>query len=130
VLASITGTSTSEVAEMTPEELCARSIGSFFATAHRVANDRALLLNYAQLSLTEIANVLEFFGVKPAAAEMNNIARQTQKYSKAASGERAFVADTEAKQLAATDLVREMAERWAADSYQLLEQKRLGNQSS
>ncbi len=133
VLASITGTSPDEVAAMAPEELCARSVGSFFATAfaaHRVANNRALLLNYNQLTLTEIARVLKFFGVSPATAEMENIARQTQKYSKAASGERAFVADTEAKQLAATDLVREMARRWAADSYQLLEQERLGNQPS
>jgi hypothetical protein len=133
VLASITGTSPDDVANMTPEELCARSIGSFFATAsgaHRVANDRALLLNYSQLNPGEIASVLEFFGVKPAAAEMDNIARQTRKYSKAASGERAFIADAEAKQLAATDLVREMAARWANSSYQLLEQDRLGNQSS
>jgi hypothetical protein len=139
VLASIAGTTPDAVAAMTPEELCARSIGSFFATAHdahRVANDRALLLNYnqllnyTQLNLTEIANVLEFFGVRPAAAEMDNIARQTQKYSKSASGERAFVADTEAKQLAASTLVREMAERWANSSYQLLEQRRLGNQAS
>lgn len=133
VLASITGTSPDDVANMTPEELSARSIGSFFATAsgaHRVANDRALLLNYNQLNPGEIANVLEFFGVKPAATEMDDIARQTQKYSKAASDERAFIADAEAKQLVATDLVREMAARWANSSYQLLEQNRLGNQSS
>lgn len=130
VLASITGAPPDEVAAMSSEELCARAIGSFFSTAHRVANDRALLLNYSQLSLTEIANVLEFFGVKPAAAEMETIARQTQKYSKAASGERAFIADAEAKQLAATDLVREMADRWANSSYQLIEQNRQGNQSS
>jgi hypothetical protein len=133
VLASITNTAPDEVAQMTPEELCARSIGSFFATAynaHRVANDRALLLNYNQLNLTEIANVLKFFGVSPAAAEMDNIARQTQKYSKAASGERAFVADTETKQRAATALVRDMAAAWANDSYQLLEQERQGNHSS
>lgn len=130
VLASITGTAPDDIAGMTKEELCARSIGSFFSVAHRVANDRALLLNYNQLNLAEIANVLEFFGVKPAATEMNNIARQTQKYSKVASGERAFVADAEAKQLAATELVREMAAAWANSSYQLLEQNRLGNQSS
>jgi hypothetical protein len=130
VLASITATSPNEIAAMSPEELCARSVGAFFTTAlraHRVANDRALLLNYNQLTLTEIAKVLKFFGVEPAAAEIETIARQTQKYSKAASGERAFVADTSAKQQAATDLVREMARAWAAESYQLLEQKRLGN---
>lgn len=133
VLASIIGTSPADVAGMTREELCARAVSSFFRaalSAHRVANDRALLLNYNQLTLAEIANVLEFFGVKPAAAEMNNIARQTEKYSKAASGERGFVADAEAKQLAATDHVREMAAAWANSSYQLLEQNRLGNQGT
>lgn len=139
VLGSITGTSTEDVAQMSPEELCARSIGSFFKTAHaahRVANDRALLLNYnqllnyTQLDLTEIANVLEFFGTRPAAAEMHNIGRQSQKYSKSASGERAFVADADAKQLTASTLVRDMAARWANNSYQLLEQRRLENQAS
>jgi hypothetical protein len=130
VLASITGTLPADVAAMTLEELCARSLGAFFSIAHRVANDRALLLNYNQISLTEIANVLQFFGVKPAAAEMEIIAHKTQKYSKAASGERVFVADSETKQLAATDLVREMAQRWAVNSYQLLEQERLGNEQA
>jgi hypothetical protein len=128
VLASIIGTTASEVAAMTLEERCARSIGSFFATAtgaHRVANKRALLLNYNQLSLTEIARVLNFFGVQPAAAEMETIARQTQKYSKSASGERAFVADVQAKQLAATELIRRLAQTWATSSYQLLEHTRL-----
>lgn len=127
VLASITDCSSASVSKMSPEELSARSIGSFYRTAHRVANDRTLLLNYNQLSLAEISNVLKFFGVRPAAAEMQIIARQSKTYSKAVSGERRFVADSGAKQSAATDLVREMAQRWAAEPYQLLEQKRLGN---
>lgn len=126
VLASITGTSTREVAAMSLEELCARSIGAFYSTAYRVANDRAMLLNYNQLTLAEIANVLRFFGVEPAPAEVERMSRQTRKYSKAASGERAFVADTGAKQQAANAFVREMAQAWAADSYYALERKRLG----
>jgi len=128
VLASITGAATGEVASMSVEELCARSIAGFYATAHRVANDRALLLNYNQLSPARISNVLEFFGVKLAAAEMENIARQSQTYSKSRFGDRTFSADSAAKQHAASDLVREMAARWANKPYQLLEQKRLGNQ--
>jgi hypothetical protein len=129
VLASITGSSTDEVAKMKIEELCARSIAGFFATAHRVANDRALLLNYNQLSPAKLSNVLEFFGVKPVGAEMENIARQSQTYSKSPSGKRVFTADTDAKQRAASELVREMAAAWANKPYQLLEQKRLGNQA-
>ncbi|HJT65588.1 MAG TPA: hypothetical protein VJ749_03995 [Pyrinomonadaceae bacterium] len=128
VLASITGTSTEAVAAMSLEELCARSLGSFYAIANRVANDRALLLNYTQLSQAEITNALNFFGVKPAAAELETIARQSRTYSKSISGDRAFVADTEAKQRVASKLVREAAERWACEPYQLLEQKRLETQ--
>jgi hypothetical protein len=128
VLAAIIGSSPEAVAQMDAAELCARSIASFFATAHRVANDRALLLNYNQLSTAEIANVLNFFGIEPAAAEMETIARQSHVYSKAATGARAFVADAETKQQLATDTIREMAERWANKPYQLLEHKRLGNQ--
>jgi len=127
VLASITGNSTGAVAQMTPEELCARTIGSFYSTANRVANDRALLLNYNQLSATEISNVMRFFGVRPAATEMETIARQSQTYSKSVSDKRTFVSDVDAKRRAASSLVHEMAERWANEPYQLLEKKRLGN---
>ena len=129
VLASIIDSTPAEVAQMSAEELCARTIGSFFSTAHRVANDRALLLNYNQLSTAEISNVLNFFGIEPAAAEMETIARQSRIYSKAASGARAFVADAETKQQLATRHIREAAERWANRPYQLLEQKRLGNKN-
>lgn len=125
VLASITGTSPAAVSEMTPEELCARSIGSFYLTAHRVANDQSMLLNYNQLSKAVTGDVLKFFGVNPTAAELEAIARQSETYSKAVSRERVFLADAKAKQQAASDLVREMAERWAGKAYQMLETKRL-----
>ena len=128
ILASITGTTTEAVAAMSTAELCARALGSFYATANRVANDRALLLNYHQLSLAEITNVLNFFGVEPAADELETIARQSQTYSKSISGDRAFVADADAKQRAAGALVHDVAERWANEPYQLLEQTRLGKQ--
>jgi hypothetical protein len=127
VLAAIVETAPAEVAEMTKEELCARSIAAFYTTAHRVANDRTLLLNYKQLSTAEISNVLTFFGVQPANTEMETIARQSQNYSKATAA-RAFVADTDAKQQLATGFIREVAARWANKPYQLLEHKRLGNQ--
>ncbi len=125
VLASITGASPTEVAEMQLEELCARTIGSFYSLAHCLANDQALLLNYNQLSLPVIFRVLEFFKVSPSAEEMDAIARGSRMYSKEVSGTRTFVADADAKQQLASDLVREMAERWAIQPYRLLEKKRL-----
>lgn len=125
VLASITGASPAEVAEMSLEELCARTIGSLFSTAHRLANGDELLLNYKQLSVPVISSVLRFFKVNPSATELETIEHGTQIYSKEAGARRAFVADTEAKQKFASEAVREAAAKWADGPYQRLEQKRL-----
>jgi hypothetical protein len=110
---------------MSSEELCARSIASFYSSALRVANDRTLLLNYNQLSPGVLSDALKFFGVRPSAAELDGIAARSETYSKAVSQNRAFVADSEQKRQAASDLIREVAETWAGKPYQLLEQKRL-----
>lgn len=124
VLASITGSSPAAVAGMSIEELCARTIGSLYATAYNLANDNSMLLNYQQLSVPVIASVLKFFNVSVSTEELQTIARTTEVYSKEVSGTRAFVADRDAKQKHASALVRELSERWASEPYRLLEQKR------
>jgi len=125
VLASIVGKSPDEVAEMSLEQLCARTIGSLFSTAHRLTNDGQLLLNYKQLSVPVISSVLRFFKVSPSATELETIEHGSQIYSKEVSAQRKFVADAEAKQTFASGAVREAAATWAVEPYQLLEQKRL-----
>src|ERR1044071_3953926 len=124
VLASITGATPGEVAAMSLEERCARSIGSFYSHAVALANDKSMLLNYNQLSVPVISSVLEFFKVSPSARETEAIARASGVYAKEVSGTRPFVADAEAKQKLASPLVREMAVRWANKPYQRLEEKR------
>ena len=126
VLASIAGTSSVEIAEMQLEELCARTIGSLFSTAHSVAGANSMLVNYNQLSVPVIFNVLRFFKVSPSADELLAIERASRVYSKETSGTRAFVSDSASKHELASDLIREMAERWAMKPYRLLEQKRIG----
>ena len=121
VLASITGASATEIAEMSLEELCARTIGSLYSTAYDLANGNSMLLNYNQLSVPVIANVLKFFHLDPSTEELETIARTSGIYSKEASGTRAFVADVDTKQKLASDLVREMSERWASEPYKNLE---------
>jgi hypothetical protein len=125
VLASIIETLPAAVEEMRIEELCARTIGSFYATAERVADDCGMLVNYNQLSVPVISTVLRFFKVSPSSEELEIIERGSRIYSKEASGTRTFVADTEAKQQLASNLVREVAETWAMKPYELLERKRL-----
>jgi hypothetical protein len=124
VLASITGATTREIAEMRLEELCARTIGSLFSTAHRVAGANSMLVNYNQLSLPVISKVLRFFKVNPSADEMSAIENVSRVYSKEALSTRAFVSDSASKHALASDLIREMAETWAMKPYELLEQKR------
>ena len=80
-----------------------------------------MLLNYNQLS---ISSVLEFFKVSPSPQELEAIARTRGIYSKEVSGTRPFVADADAKQKLASDLIREMAARWSNEPYQRLEEKR------
>ena len=125
VLAAIAGVSPAAVAEMSLEELCARTIGSLYRTAHRLANANSMLLNYTQLSVPEIAKVLRFFNVNPSSNELDEIARCSALYSKEASSMREFVADAHAKRQRASALIREMAAAWASEPYRLLEEKRM-----
>jgi hypothetical protein len=125
VLASITGVSPSEVAAMSLEERCARSIGSFYSRAVALANDKSMLLNYNQLSVPVISSVLKFFNVSPSTQELEAITRTSGIYSKEVTRTRSFEADADAKQKLASNLVREMAARWSNEPYQRLEQKRL-----
>ena len=125
VLASITGATPSEIAAMRLEELCARTIGSFFSSARRVADANAMLVNYNELSVPVISSVLRFFKVSLSADELSAVERGSQVYSKEASGSRTFVADSDAKHKLASDLIREMAETWSMEPYRLLEEKRL-----
>lgn len=125
ILAHITGAAPADVAEMSLEELCARSIGSFYSTAHTLANDNSMLLNYNQLSVTAIRGILDFFKARPSPEELEKIGSGSRIYSKAVSAVREFVPDAEVKQKVASDRVREMAERWAITPYQMLEQSRL-----
>jgi hypothetical protein len=119
VLASIIG----DDREMSLEESCARTVGSLYSTAYKLADGNSMLLNYNQLSVPVIASVLKFFKVSPSTEEMEAIARTSGVYSKEASGTRTFVADIETKQKLASDLIREMSERWASEPYRLLEEK-------
>jgi len=125
VLASIVGVSPAEVAAMSLEELCSRTIGSLFSTAQGLANANSMLLNYTQLSVPVISSVLSFFKVSHSTQELETIAGTSRTYSKQASGTRTFVSDTDAKQKLASNAVREAAAKWAIEPYQLLEQRRL-----
>ncbi len=124
ILAHVTGATPEAVAHMSLEELCARSIGSFYETAYTLANSNGLLLNYNQLSVPALISILKFFKIRASNEELEKVAGSSRIYSKAPSGAREFTPDAAAKQRVASDLVREMAERWAMKPYHLLEESR------
>ena len=123
VLASLNNLTSTAIAAMDMTELCARSIGSFYSIASRLANRKSMLLNYAQLSDRLMLGVLKFFGIAPTDTEKDSIALVTKSYSKDNTG-RTFEADSPAKRQQASSRVREMAAKWSYPYYEALESKR------
>ncbi len=119
ILAHIAATTPGAVAAMSLEERCARSIGAFYSTAHSLADDHGMLLNYNQLS---ISTVLNFFRVSASVEELERISSGSGTYSKETSRE--FVPDSDAKQNLASSSVRQFAQQFALGPYNLLERQR------
>ena len=129
ILSAVIGVEESAIGEMDPAELCARSIGSFYATAKQLANRDCMLLNYEQFSIETLLNVLEFFGIAPTAAEVDEIAVAAQFYSKDTTT-RIFENDGLRKRSQADDRVCEMAAKWSYPQYDELENMRCKLQES
>jgi hypothetical protein len=109
---------------MSDEELCARSIGKFYLSAQQLANEKSLLLNYTQLSIPTLLQVLQFFSVDPTRQEIEAIERTSQLYSKDTDTSQSFAPDAGRKRKLASSLVNQMALTWANQGYQIIENKR------
>ena len=121
--AAVVGVAPEEAARMGPEEFCARALGKFYGAAAAHADARAMLLAYERLTPETLVRVTRFFGAAPAPDEMEEIKRVSRLYSKDSARRRAFGGDSDSKRSRATPLIREMAERWARESYERLRQK-------
>lgn len=118
--AAIIGVSPEEVMLISPEEFCARALGGYYAAVEAIASERTLLLNYDQLTPQALIEVLRFFGVTPSAKETEAIIETCRRYSKDPTRTRGFQPDSASKRADASDLTREMVERWALPSYRRL----------
>lgn len=123
ILASIIDEPVSAIEDMDATELCARAVGSFYATANQLANRDCMLVNYEQFSSTTLLKVLKFFGIAPNAEEADQIAEGARSYSKDSG--RPFENDTLTKLGQASNRVREMAATWSYPQYEALETKRI-----
>jgi hypothetical protein len=122
--AALLGTSEDEIHRLSREEFCARAVGRFYEAVHGLVDNTRQLINYEEFSLDALLATARFFGITTTAAESEAIGRVLSVYAKDVSLQRPFLADSEAKQAAASNQVREMADRWALAPYLLLEKKR------
>lgn len=130
LLTAITGLDESDLAPLTIEELCARSLATFYSVAEQMANDKTILVNYNQLSLSTLMRLMRFFGVELSREEVERISKVAEIYSKDPTGRRAFVGDEKAKQQGRSQLISEVAQTWALKPYLALEAKRKAFQNS
>ncbi len=119
--AAIVGVDLSQLEDLTSEEFCARALGRFYAEGATNLGANTACMNYDQLNPDTLLNVVKYFGVNPSPEETNAIKQVSRLYSKDPSRSQAFVADSHLKRTSASELVLEMAARWAVPSYERLE---------
>ena len=117
--AAIVGVDVDQLAAISAEEFCARALGRYYAAAQSVARDRStLLIDYSQLSLQTLKQILDFFGVTPSVHETVAIEKSLISHSKDPA--RSFRPDSADKKAAASIHVVEAVEKWALLDYECL----------
>ena len=116
--AAILGVRQTDLASLSPEELCARALGRFYSAAASLVDDNVLLCNYDELSPDTLLRLVKFFRLSPSGEEAEAIMQTARLYSKDAS--RAFSEDGHWKRAHASARIKEMAEAWAVGPYQRL----------
>jgi hypothetical protein len=109
-----------ESQSMSPEEFCARGIGRFCESASRVIGDKCHIIDYSDMNITNIYKIADFFGLGMPAPYSPAVKHVIDTWAKDPEGARAFEDDHNRKQSEATESIREAAQRWAQESYELL----------
>jgi hypothetical protein len=117
--AAIVGVDVDRLSRITDEEFCARALGQYYAAAASIAGDRLTrVVDYNQLSLQTLIDILHFFGVTPLQNEMAAIEQSLLTHSKDPT--RSFSPDSVDKKASASRAVIEAVEKWALPSYEHL----------
>jgi hypothetical protein len=112
-------------ARMPPEEYCARVLGRIAEAAVASYDEsQALLVDYRQLSDAYWPVVLDFLRTGYSPDDLARVRRQAQFDAKNPSVR--FADDVLEKNREATEIVREMAEKWVGPHYRALESLRTG----
>lgn len=106
--------------EMSPEEYCARVLGQFCWTAKSLKGPGDLVVDYRDLSLTQVIRVLGTLSIEPSPEETARMAAQFGIYAKDPLQARGFDEDSNQKRKGATAYQLEMAAKWAYPAYERL----------
>jgi hypothetical protein len=126
VAAAVTGLDPGEVAGLAPEEYCARALGCFCRAAVESPADGRLLVNHRDLSLALLPPLLALFRVTASEEERAAMAAIMRFDAKDPACHRLFTDDSAARQAAASDRIRALAEQWVMEPYEQLERERFG----
>jgi len=122
--AAIVGVEVCELENLTPEEFCARSVGRFLAQALASVDGQTKLVNYEELTSPDgLVKVVRFFGIQPAATEIDAIREVSRLYSKDLTRGVTFQADGQSKRISASVSVIDLATKWALPFYEQLENR-------
>ena len=121
--AAIAGVDEFQLRGMSAEEFCARSLGRYFVEAANNADLSMLSINYARLNFTTVISALKFFGVAPSGQEVDAIRTISGLYSKDSTQRQVFKSDSESKRISASEYAREVAHKWAQESFEALEHR-------
>jgi hypothetical protein len=113
------------IAEMEPEEYCAKVLLATYEAALRQYGEGCLLINHSQLPEAVWAGISEFFGVDWTEAEVEAMKGLTKLLAKNSTIH--FQEDSARKHEKATERIREAASRWLYPIYEELEKVRMSD---
>jgi hypothetical protein len=108
---------------MSREEYCARVLGHFCWTAKSSKGPRDMVLDYRDLNLDHVIQVLGRLDIEPSAKETARLAAQFGIYAKDPLQAKGFEDDSIQKRHRATLCLLRMASKWAYPAYEQLHSK-------
>lgn len=107
------------------DEYCARLLGRILeAVLAQVPHHRGMLINYTDLPEPAFTAIANYFGITCSPEDLRRMSQATRFQAK--NPWLSFEPDAEEKRHAATDHLRQMADKWVRPSYERLEALRCG----
>jgi hypothetical protein len=114
------GWSAADVAGMSEERFCARTLGKFLGAAADLKDPMVRTLDHQNLEADHIGRVAAFFGLDATQIDPDGLNLVLRTHSKYHPGSKIYVDDSDRKQTIATESLRSECKLWADDAYSVL----------